>query len=148
MKPTAVYWGATPQLWRYEQAMPVCSYVCTVLPVNHVFSVQSLDADWKWQCKVDNTGSPLIITVNQSWVWLVLGWVTARECHVVLAPSSCDCTLASLPEIRRLCKCLSRKGCPKDQTRTVKMPGLLQCLPVMFNHFVCSPVKYICWFNC
>ena len=34
---------------------------------------------------VENTVSRLITAVNQRWAWLVLGWVTAWEHHVLLA---------------------------------------------------------------
>ena len=34
---------------------------------------------------VVNTGSRLITAVKQRWAWLVLGWVTAWEYHVLLA---------------------------------------------------------------
>ena len=34
---------------------------------------------------VENTGSRLITAVKQHWAWLVLGWVTAWEHHVLLA---------------------------------------------------------------
>ena len=34
---------------------------------------------------VENTGSRPITAVKQRWAWLVLGWVTAWEHHVLLA---------------------------------------------------------------
>ena len=34
---------------------------------------------------VQSTGSRLITAVKQRWAWLVLGWVTAWEHHVLLA---------------------------------------------------------------
>ena len=38
------------------------------------------------QCPVETLGSSRLITaVNQRWAWLVLGWVTAWEHHVLLA---------------------------------------------------------------
>ena len=48
---------------------------------------------WNWGaffCRqrpyhVENTGSRLITAVKQRWAWLVLGWVTAWEHHVLLA---------------------------------------------------------------
>ena len=33
---------------------------------------------------VEQTGSRLITAVKQRWAWLVLGWVTAWELHVLL----------------------------------------------------------------
>ena len=33
----------------------------------------------------EHTGSRLITAVKQRWAWLVLGWVTAWEHHVLLA---------------------------------------------------------------
>ena len=33
---------------------------------------------------IENTGSPPITKVKQHWAWLLLGWVTAWEHHVLL----------------------------------------------------------------
>ena len=37
------------------------------------------------QYHVEKTGSRPITAVEQRWAWLVLGWVTAWEHHVMLA---------------------------------------------------------------
>ena len=62
----------TLRLWEYWNAL-----------------LRFLCLDLKMACRqrpyhIEHTGSRLITAVKQRWAWLVLGWVTAWEHHVLL----------------------------------------------------------------